>query len=167
MFFFVGSHDLSRLLVAGSYAYSYSLILYSFPCPMYGKVPLSLALSPRIISEVAKFKPDIIHASSPGIMVTIFYNWNIICQIFQSSVAEYDLSQLLFQVFGALAIAKLLGVPLVMSYHTHVPVYVKLWYYCVIFMISLPWLAYRFFTASIIFLFSPADTYQDIHLAGL
>uniref|UniRef100_A0A0E0BWY7 Glycosyltransferase subfamily 4-like N-terminal domain-containing protein n=1 Tax=Oryza meridionalis TaxID=40149 RepID=A0A0E0BWY7_9ORYZ len=67
----------------------------SFPCPMYGKVPLSLALSPRIISEVAKFKPDIIHASSPGIMV-----------------------------FGALAIAKLLGVPLVMSYHTHVPVYI-------------------------------------------
>uniref|UniRef100_A0A0E0JDW9 Glycosyltransferase subfamily 4-like N-terminal domain-containing protein n=1 Tax=Oryza punctata TaxID=4537 RepID=A0A0E0JDW9_ORYPU len=68
---------------------------WSFPCPMYGKVPLSLALSPRIISEVAKFKPDIIHASSPGIMV-----------------------------FGALAIAKLLGVPLVMSYHTHVPVYI-------------------------------------------
>ncbi|KQK02636.1 sulfoquinovosyl transferase SQD2 [Brachypodium distachyon] len=68
---------------------------WSFPCPLYGKVPLSLALSPRIISEVAKFKPDIIHASSPGIMV-----------------------------FGALAIAKLLSVPLVMSYHTHVPVYI-------------------------------------------
>jgi hypothetical protein len=41
---------------------------------MYGKVPLSLALSPRIISEVAKFKPDIIHASSPGIMVMYFDN---------------------------------------------------------------------------------------------
>ncbi|KAI8572203.1 hypothetical protein RHMOL_Rhmol01G0179800 [Rhododendron molle] len=40
----------------------------SFPCPWYQKVPLSLALSPRIISEVANFKPDIIHASSPGIM---------------------------------------------------------------------------------------------------
>lgn len=67
----------------------------SFPCPWYQKVPLSLALSPRIISEVAKFKPDIIHASSPGIMV-----------------------------FGALAIAKMLCVPIVMSYHTHVPVYI-------------------------------------------
>ncbi|KAB5552152.1 hypothetical protein DKX38_009463 [Salix brachista] len=67
----------------------------SFPCPWYQKVPLSLALSPRIISEVARFKPDIIHASSPGIMV-----------------------------FGALAIAKLLSVPIVMSYHTHVPVYI-------------------------------------------
>ncbi|KAJ6381447.1 hypothetical protein OIU77_030182 [Salix suchowensis] len=67
----------------------------SFPCPWYQKVPLSLALSPRIISEVARFKPDIIHASSPGIMV-----------------------------FGALAIAKLLCVPIVMSYHTHVPVYI-------------------------------------------
>ncbi|XP_010553086.1 PREDICTED: sulfoquinovosyl transferase SQD2-like [Tarenaya hassleriana] len=67
----------------------------SFPCPWYQKVPLSLALSPRIISEIARFKPDIIHASSPGIMV-----------------------------FGALAIAKMLCVPLVMSYHTHVPVYI-------------------------------------------
>ncbi|GER26702.1 sulfoquinovosyldiacylglycerol 2, partial [Striga asiatica] len=37
----------------------------SFPCPYYEKVPLSLALSPRIISAVAQFKPDIIHASSP------------------------------------------------------------------------------------------------------
>ncbi|KAH7672857.1 sulfoquinovosyltransferase protein [Dioscorea alata] len=68
---------------------------WSFPCPWYKKVPLSLALSPRIISEVARFKPDIIHASSPGIMV-----------------------------FGALIIAKLLCVPLVMSYHTHVPIYI-------------------------------------------
>ncbi|KAI4313362.1 hypothetical protein L6164_026348 [Bauhinia variegata] len=67
----------------------------SFPCPWYQNVPLSLALSPRIISEVARFKPDIIHASSPGIMV-----------------------------FGALIIAKLLSVPIVMSYHTHVPVYI-------------------------------------------
>ncbi|XP_016468342.2 sulfoquinovosyl transferase SQD2 [Nicotiana tabacum] len=67
----------------------------SFPCPWYRKVPLSLALSPRIISEVVQFKPDIIHASSPGIMV-----------------------------FGALIIAKLLSVPIVMSYHTHVPVYI-------------------------------------------
>ncbi|GAB4833959.1 Sulfoquinovosyl transferase sqd2 [Ancistrocladus abbreviatus] len=67
----------------------------SFPCPWYQKVPLSLALSPRIISEVAAFKPDIIHASSPGVMV-----------------------------FGALAIAKMLCVPIVMSYHTHVPVYI-------------------------------------------
>ncbi|RID43106.1 hypothetical protein BRARA_J02931 [Brassica rapa] len=67
----------------------------SFPCPWYQKVPLSLALSPRIISEIARFNPDIIHASSPGIMV-----------------------------FGALAIAKMLSVPIVMSYHTHVPVYI-------------------------------------------
>ncbi|KAK9289727.1 hypothetical protein L1049_007886 [Liquidambar formosana] len=67
----------------------------SFPLPWYQNVPLSLALSPRIISEVARFKPDIIHASSPGIMV-----------------------------FGALIIAKILCVPIVMSYHTHVPVYI-------------------------------------------
>ncbi|XP_047332516.1 sulfoquinovosyl transferase SQD2-like [Impatiens glandulifera] len=67
----------------------------SFPFPWYQKVPLSLALSPRIISEVAQFKPDIVHVTSPGVMA-----------------------------FGALTIAKLLAVPLVMSYHTHVPVYI-------------------------------------------
>lgn len=67
---------------------------WSFPCPLYQNVPLSLALSPRIYSEVTKFKPDIIHATSPGIMV-----------------------------FGALAIAKMLSVPMVMSYHTHLPAY--------------------------------------------
>lgn len=42
---------------------------FSFPFPWYQNVPLSLALSPRIISAVSQFKPDIIHASSPGIMV--------------------------------------------------------------------------------------------------
>ncbi|KAL3696180.1 hypothetical protein R1sor_010256 [Riccia sorocarpa] len=68
---------------------------WSFRCPLYTILPLSLALSPRIFREVANFKPDIIHASSPGVMV-----------------------------FGALVIAKLLSVPIVMSYHTHVPLYI-------------------------------------------
>ncbi|KAK4796042.1 hypothetical protein SAY86_028368 [Trapa natans] len=85
----------------------------SFPCPLYQKVPLSLALSPRIISEVAKFKPDIIHASSPGIMV-----------------------------FGALAIAKMLCVPIVMSYHTHVPVYIPR--YTFSWLVKPMWLVIKF-----------------------
>ncbi|KAJ7562219.1 hypothetical protein O6H91_03G059600 [Diphasiastrum complanatum] len=68
---------------------------WSFPCPWYRILPLSLALSPRIIREISCFKPDIIHASSPGVMV-----------------------------FGALIIAKMLSVPIVMSYHTHVPIYI-------------------------------------------
>ncbi|MBA0551520.1 hypothetical protein Golob_022401 [Gossypium lobatum] len=85
----------------------------SFPCPWYQKVPLSLALSPRIISEVARFKPDIIHASSPGIMV-----------------------------FGALIIAKLLCVPLVMSYHTHVPVYIPR--YTFSWLVKPMWLVLKF-----------------------
>lgn len=85
----------------------------SFPCPWYQKVPLSLALSPRIISEVANFKPDIIHASSPGIMV-----------------------------FGALIIAKLLCVPLVMSYHTHVPVYIPR--YTFSWLVAPMWLVIKF-----------------------
>lgn len=85
----------------------------SFPCPYYQKVPLSLALSPRIISEVAAFKPDIIHASSPGIMV-----------------------------FGALAIAKMLSVPIVMSYHTHVPVYIPR--YTFSWLVKPMWLVIKF-----------------------
>ncbi|XVF55122.1 hypothetical protein PTKIN_Ptkin06aG0010900 [Pterospermum kingtungense] len=85
----------------------------SFPCPCYQKVQLSLALSPRIISEVARFKPDIIHATSPGIMV-----------------------------FGALAIAKLLCVPIVMSYHTHVPVYIPR--YTFSWLVEPMWLILRF-----------------------
>ncbi|XP_065853727.1 sulfoquinovosyl transferase SQD2 [Euphorbia lathyris] len=85
----------------------------SFPCPWYQKVPLSLALSPRIIAEIARFKPDIIHASSPGIMV-----------------------------FGALAIAKLLCVPIVMSYHTHVPVYIPR--YTFSWLVKPMWLVIKF-----------------------
>jgi len=68
---------------------------WSLPCPWYKPLPLSLALSPRIYKEVADFRPDIIHASSPGLMV-----------------------------FGALVIAKLLNVPVVMAYHTHLPMYI-------------------------------------------
>ncbi|KAG4205190.1 hypothetical protein ERO13_A04G088800v2 [Gossypium hirsutum] len=85
----------------------------SFPCPWYQNVPLSLALSPRIISQVSQFKPDIIHASSPGIMV-----------------------------FGALAIAKLLSVPIVMSYHTHVPVYIPR--YTFSWLVKPMWLIIKF-----------------------
>ncbi|RZR71939.1 hypothetical protein BHM03_00008921 [Ensete ventricosum] len=59
--------------------------LCSFPCPWYRKVPLSLALSPRIISEVANFKPDIIHASSPGIMVIATLKSIFSCMISYSS----------------------------------------------------------------------------------
>ncbi|XP_024981898.1 sulfoquinovosyl transferase SQD2-like isoform X1 [Cynara cardunculus var. scolymus] len=85
----------------------------SFPCPWYQNVPLSLALSPRIINEVKQFKPDIIHASSPGIMV-----------------------------FGALAIAKMLCVPIVMSYHTHVPVYIPR--YTFSWLVKPMWLVLKF-----------------------
>lgn len=85
----------------------------SFPLPWYRNVPMSLALSPRIISAVARFKPDIIHASSPGIMV-----------------------------FGALIIAKLLSVPIVMSYHTHIPLYIPR--YTFSWLVKPMWLVLKF-----------------------
>lgn len=107
----------------------------SFPCPWYQKVPLSLALSPRIISEVANFKPDIIHASSPGIMV-----------------------------FGALIIAKLLSVPIVMSYHTHVPVYIPR--YTFSWLVKPMWMVIKFLhTAADLTLVPSAAIAKDLQVA--
>ncbi|PRQ43000.1 putative glycosyl transferase, family 1, Glycosyltransferase subfamily 4-like protein [Rosa chinensis] len=109
----------------------------SFPCPWYQKVPLSLALSPRIISEVAHFKPDIIHASSPGIMV-----------------------------FGALIIAKLLSVPIVMSYHTHVPVYIPR--YTFSWLVKPMWMVIKFLhTAADLTLVPSAAIAKDLQVAGV
>ena len=100
-------------------------LLFSFPCPLYQNVPLSLALSPRIFSEVNKFKPDIIHATSPGIMVIIACpSPKVLCS-FQCFHLAYHFMWL--QVLGALAISKMISVPMVMSYHTHLPAWVPCW----------------------------------------
>lgn len=63
------------------------LFLCSFPFPWYKNVQLSLALSPRIISQVANFKPDVIHATSPGVMVWwfLFINFWILCHLFNTN----------------------------------------------------------------------------------
>ncbi|KAL9683883.1 hypothetical protein QQ045_021310 [Rhodiola kirilowii] len=107
----------------------------SFPLPWYQNVPLSLALSPRIINEVAQFKPDIIHASSPGIMV-----------------------------FGALAIAKMLSVPIVMSYHTHVPVYIPR--YTFSWLVKPMWMVIKFLhTAADLTLVPSAAIAKDLQEA--
>lgn len=66
----------------------------SFGCPLYWRVPLSFAATKQVLSELTAFKPDVIHVTSPGVML-----------------------------FAAWAYARLLDVPLVMSYHTHVPEY--------------------------------------------
>ncbi len=64
------------------------------PPPPPLQVPLTFALSPRIWREVRDFQPDLIHCSSPGVMV-----------------------------FAAKLYAWLLKKPIVLSYHTHVPSY--------------------------------------------
>ncbi|GAQ79915.1 sulfoquinovosyldiacylglycerol synthase [Klebsormidium nitens] len=68
---------------------------YSVEFPFYSKLRLSLALSFRIFNIVRDFKPDVIHAASPGIMV-----------------------------MGALVYSYTLQVPIIMTYHTHLPVYI-------------------------------------------
>jgi sulfoquinovosyltransferase len=98
---------------------------FSFPCPLYQNVPLSLALSPRIFSEVTKFKPDIIHATSPGVMV-IFVNQLYLLSFRYVAIWFLLLFSVIIQIFGALAIAKMTSVPILMSYHTHLPAWVPL-----------------------------------------
>ncbi|KAL4425178.1 hypothetical protein ABPG75_009194 [Micractinium tetrahymenae] len=66
----------------------------SFPCPGYGSVPLSLGLSPRIFKAVRSWQPDLIHVTSPGTLP-----------------------------IAAWLYSRMLRVPLVASYHTHVPAY--------------------------------------------
>ncbi|KAI7843341.1 hypothetical protein COHA_003038 [Chlorella ohadii] len=66
----------------------------SFPCPGYSSVPLSLGLSPRIYKHVKDWKPDLIHVTSPGALPAAGWLYS-----------------------------RLLRVPLVASFHTHVPAY--------------------------------------------
>jgi hypothetical protein len=68
-----------------------------FKLPFY-KTPtllLSVGLSARVLWHLCRQRPDVIHVSTPGILC-----------------------------FGAVLYARLLAVPLVMSYHTHIPEYI-------------------------------------------
>lgn len=68
------------------------------------------------------------------------------------------------QVIGALIIAKLLQVPLVLSYHTHVPVYVSPW--VVFFVLSGGFYAWVFSCNWFKLVFC-SDIFQSILSAGL
>lgn len=56
---------------------------------------LSLGLSVRVLWYLLRKRPDVIHVSSPGLLV-----------------------------FSAVLYSKLLSIPLVISYHTHIPEYI-------------------------------------------
>ena len=66
----------------------------SFGCPFYWQVPLSFAATRKVFTTLRDFKPQVVHVTSPGVML-----------------------------LAAWAYARILDVPLVMSYHTHVPEY--------------------------------------------
>ena len=68
-----------------------------FSLPFYRSptLLLSLGLSVRVLWHLLTRRPDVIHVSSPGILV-----------------------------FSAILYAKLLAIPLVVSYHTHIPEYI-------------------------------------------
>lgn len=71
--------------------------MLGFPLPFYSSptLLLSLGLSVRVLYHLLTRRPDIIHVSTPGILV-----------------------------FAATLYAKMLSIPLVVSYHTHVPEYI-------------------------------------------
>jgi len=71
--------------------------LSGFCLPGYdtGTLRLSFGLDGRMWAELRRDRPDVIHCSSPGLLV-----------------------------FSAIALSKALDVPLVVSYHTHVPHYI-------------------------------------------
>lgn len=68
-----------------------------FKLPFYQSATLllSLGLSVRVLYYLVRQRPQVIHVSTPGIMC-----------------------------FAAVLYARLLAVPLVMSYHTHIPEYI-------------------------------------------
>jgi len=68
-----------------------------FKLPFYKSATLllSVGLSVRVMWYLWKQRPDVIHVSTPGILC-----------------------------FAAVLYARLLAVPLVMSYHTHIPEYI-------------------------------------------
>lgn len=68
-----------------------------FKLPFYSSptLLLSLGLSVRVLWYLITLRPNVIHASSPGLMV-----------------------------FAATLYAKMLRIPLVVSYHTHIPEYI-------------------------------------------
>ena len=68
-----------------------------FSLPFYNSptLLLSLGFSVRVFWYLVTRRPDVIHVSSPGLLV-----------------------------FSAIMYAKLLAIPLVVSYHTHIPEYI-------------------------------------------
>ena len=91
----------------------------SFELPWYQNLNMSFGLSPKVLSELRDFAPDVIHCSSPG-----------------------------FMVIASVIYSKMFKIPLLLSYHTHIPKYVERY--------GLGW-ACRFSWALIRFFHSLAD----------
>ena len=88
--------------------------LEGFRFPLYAHLCLTDDFKGEARRMVERFKPDVIHASSPG-----------------------------FFALAATGIAKALDVPLVLSYHTHLPVYAERYASWLPFSRSSAWLAIK------------------------
>jgi len=69
---------------------------HGFTFPLYNHISLSLDLQMKGRAMMKKIRPDLIHVSSPG-----------------------------FMLIPAMIYARLMRIPLLMSYHTHVPMYAE------------------------------------------
>jgi len=78
--------------------YGYEIVhTQGFTFPLYNRISLTLDLPEMKGAQILeKLKPDVIHVSSPG-----------------------------FMVFAAIFYARVMRIPLLMSYHTHLPSYAK------------------------------------------
>jgi sulfoquinovosyltransferase len=72
-----------------------------FRFPLYNQIVLTFDLELKGMQMIRKLKPDVIHCTSPG-----------------------------FITFAALIYARMFRIPLLMSYHTHLPIYARdyLWF---------------------------------------
>jgi len=76
---------------------------------------MSVDWTAKVGRVLQKMRPDVIHVSSPG-----------------------------FLVFGAILWSRLFGIPLVMSYHTHLPAYVRNYYPNRNKLLPLQWMAWQY-----------------------
>jgi sulfoquinovosyltransferase len=86
-----------------------------FRFALYPVISMSIDYQLKGMQMIQRFKPDIIHVTTPGFMV-------LICGLY----------------------AKLFGIPLIMTYHTHLPVYARNYLGWVPFILPITWFTVRY-----------------------
>ena len=89
-----------------------------FRFALYPVISMSMDYQLKGVEMIKQLKPDILHVTTPGFMV-------LICGIY----------------------AKIFNVPLIMTYHTHLPVYARFYLGWVPFILPITWLTVKYIHA--------------------